>query len=78
MIIALEPRPDKTLPAIRQALTHPRDLECFDADLPVVVEQARAEGDWRLVEEFTHMWWIIACVSMQDPAPEQQPIGQWR
>ena len=72
MIIAPEPRPDKTLPAIRQALTHPRDIEGFDVSLPEVVERARAEGDWRLVEEFTHSWWFIACVSMQDPGERQR------
>jgi hypothetical protein len=36
------------------------------------VEQARAEGTWRLVEEFTQLWWIIACVSMQDPDERQR------
>ncbi|MEU7835714.1 MULTISPECIES: hypothetical protein [unclassified Nonomuraea] len=55
MIITPEPRPDKSLSAIRQALSHPRDRERFDAGLPVVVEKARAAGDWREVEEFTHL-----------------------
>ncbi|TMR88565.1 DUF6247 family protein [Nonomuraea basaltis] len=72
MIIAPEPRPAKTLPTIREALSHPRDREGFDAGLPVVVEQARAAGDWRGVEEFTQTWWIIACVSMQDPEDRQR------
>ncbi|MGP3916540.1 DUF6247 family protein [Nonomuraea sp. 10N515B] len=72
MIIAPEPRPDKTLPAIRAALSHPRDREGFDAGLPAVVEQARAAGDWRGVEEFTQTWWITAYVSLQDPEDRQR------
>ncbi|GAA0986244.1 hypothetical protein GCM10009555_063250 [Acrocarpospora macrocephala] len=52
-----EPQPDKTLPAIRQALSHPRDREGFGAGLPVAVEKARAAGDWREVEDFTQTWW---------------------
>ncbi|GAA1626551.1 hypothetical protein GCM10009733_024110 [Nonomuraea maheshkhaliensis] len=49
-----EPQPDRTLPAIRQALCHPRDRAGFDAELPVAVEKARAAGDWREIERFTH------------------------
>ncbi|MGI5290423.1 hypothetical protein ACQEVF_44800 [Nonomuraea polychroma] len=41
----------------------------------MVVEQARAAGDWRGVEEFTQTWWIIACVSMQDPEDRQRVWG---
>ncbi|WP_433358544.1 DUF6247 family protein [Streptosporangium sp. CA-115845] len=64
-IIAPEPRPEKTLPAIREALSHPRDREGFDWGLPAAVEEARAVGDWKSMEDFTHRWWIIACDSMQ-------------
>ncbi|GAA3627649.1 hypothetical protein GCM10022419_136080 [Nonomuraea rosea] len=67
-----EPQPDKTLPAIRQALSHPRDREGFDAGLPVAVEKARAAGDWREVEKFTQTWWIVAYVSSKDPADRQR------
>ncbi|MGW0810328.1 DUF6247 family protein [Nonomuraea sp. NPDC002799] len=56
MNTAPEPLPDKTLPAIRQALSHPRDREGFDAGLPVAMEKARAAGDWREVEEPASHW----------------------
>lgn len=72
MNTAPESLPGETLPAIRQALSHPRDREGFDAGLPVAVEKARAAGDWREVEEFTRLWWIVARISRQDPMDRQR------
>ncbi|MEU8252337.1 DUF6247 family protein [Nonomuraea sp. NPDC048916] len=61
-----------TLPAIREALSHPRDREGLDWQLPAAVEEARAAGNWKPVDDFTHRWWIVACDSMQHPEGRQQ------
>ncbi|WP_425568795.1 DUF6247 family protein, partial [Nonomuraea antimicrobica] len=37
-----------------------------------MVEEARAAGDWKPVEDFAHRWWIIACDSMQHPEGRRQ------
>ncbi|WP_372453516.1 DUF6247 family protein [Acrocarpospora catenulata] len=60
-------RPEKNVLAIRAVLSHPCDIEAFEASLPVVVDKARATHDWAVLDEFIHTWWLIACDSLRDP-----------
>lgn len=60
-------RPEKNVLAIRASLSHPRDIEAFEASLPVVVDKARDAHDWAILDDFVHTWWLIACDSLSDP-----------
>lgn len=60
-------RPAKNVLAIRAALSHPRDIEAFEAGLPVVVTQAHAARDWSALDDFIHRWWLMAIDSLRDP-----------
>ncbi|PZG47584.1 hypothetical protein C1I98_13165 [Spongiactinospora gelatinilytica] len=59
--------PEKSLRAIRAALTVPQDLEAFDSGLRVVLAEVRVQLDAARLAAFIDTWWLIACDSVKDP-----------
>jgi hypothetical protein len=62
------PVPDRSLRAIRAALTVPQDREAFDAGLKAVLDEVRVSLDLAVLNDFVHRWWIMAADSATDAA----------
>jgi hypothetical protein len=69
---AAAPLPDKSLRAIRAALVVPQDRDAFDSGLDLALKEVRATLDLAKLNEFVHLWWLMACDSVRDPRGRQE------